>query len=84
MPKQDIKRDYAEIVAFAEAYIGRPTIDCIEAYSQKRRIVSHRAGRAFWDKVDDGEIKLRPIGASRIMCIESVIPQPTTGREVER
>lgn len=83
MPKQDIKRDYAEIVAFAQAYIGCPAIDCIEAYAQKRRIVWHRAGRAFWDKVDDGEIKVGPIGTTRIMRIDSVNPQPIT-REGDR
>ena len=56
MPKQDIKRDYAEIVEFAEGYIGKRAIECIEAYARKRRIVEHRAGKAFWGKADDGEI----------------------------
>lgn len=84
MPKQDVKRDYAEIVAFAQAYIGCPAIDCIEAYAKKRRIVSHRIGRAFWNKVYEGEIKVSPIGTTRIMRIESVHPRPTARRDVER
>ena len=51
-------RDYAEIAAFARKFRGHPTLECIEAYAQKRKIVSHRAGKAFWAKVDDGEIEV--------------------------
>lgn len=53
---RDIARDYREITGFAAGYIGRRAVDCIDAYAAKRRMASYRAGRAFWDKVDDGEI----------------------------
>ena len=54
---RNYERDYAEIVAFSAGFIGRKAVECIEAYARKRKIVEHRASRAFWDKVEDGEIK---------------------------
>ena len=55
---RDYERDYREIATFAGDYIGKPAIECIDAYAEKRKIVSHRAGKVFWDKVDKGEIQI--------------------------
>ena len=53
---RNYKRDYEELPGFASTFIGKTTLECIEAYATKRKIASHRAGKAFWDLVDDGEI----------------------------
>jgi hypothetical protein len=58
MAKQNIARDYAEIVSWAERYKGRPTLECIQDYAKHRRMGTHRAGKAFWDKADAGEISI--------------------------
>jgi len=50
-------RDYKEIVPFAKNYVGKLAVECIDDYADKRKIASHRAGKAFWDKVDEGEIQ---------------------------
>ena len=55
------KRDYDEITAFTGNYIGRTALDCIEAYAKKRKIVEHRAGSVFWDKVDQGIISTESV-----------------------
>ena len=55
---RNYKRDYKELPVFAKNYIGKSTLDCIEAYAAKRKIVSHRAGSAFWCLVDDGVINV--------------------------
>jgi hypothetical protein len=57
MAKQDKARDYREIVSFSQKFIGRKAVECIEAYAAKRKMAEHRAGKAFWDKVDEGLIK---------------------------
>lgn len=33
-------RDYKELPKFAQGYIGKPTLQCIEDYAAKRKIVS--------------------------------------------
>lgn len=55
---RDTARDYRELPKFAQGYIGKPTLQCIEDYAAKRKIVSNRAGKAFWSLVDDGEISV--------------------------
>lgn len=79
MPRRDIARDYAEIVGFAAGFVGKTALECIEAYAAKRRIAVGRAGRAFWDKVDEGEITLRllkewdvPPISPAVYCVERV------------
>lgn len=57
MAKQNVARDYKEIPEFAKGYIGQTSREFIDAYAAKRKIATHRVGRAFWDLVDDGEIK---------------------------
>jgi hypothetical protein len=47
-------RDYAEIAKFAETFVGKRAIECITTYARKRKIVDHRAAKAFWSKVDSG------------------------------
>jgi hypothetical protein len=54
---RNIARDYAEIVAFAQQFVGKRAIDCIQAYARKRKIVDRRAGKAFWAKNDGGYIQ---------------------------
>jgi hypothetical protein len=44
-------------VSFAQKYVGRRAVECIEAYARKRKIVDHRAAKAFWAKNDEGNIK---------------------------
>jgi hypothetical protein len=61
MAQRNIKRDYDEIVKFSTNYIDKTTLECIEAYATKRKIISHRAGKAFWNNVDDGNIKVELI-----------------------
>ena len=56
MAKRNKARDYAAIAKFAEDFIDQDVITCINAYATKRKIVFHRAGEAFWSKVDDGDI----------------------------
>jgi len=73
MAKRNVARDYAEIVGFAAQYIGKPAIECIDAYAAKRRIAVSRAGRAFWDKVDEGEITLRLLGKWEITPISPAV-----------
>jgi hypothetical protein len=48
--------DKPGMLRFAAGFIGMRTLDCIEAYAHKRKIVLHRAGQAFWDLVDEGLI----------------------------
>jgi hypothetical protein len=55
---RNYQRDYEEIAKFAAGFIGRPTLECIEAYAAKRKMVSHRVGSAFWGQVDEGVIKV--------------------------
>jgi hypothetical protein len=54
---RNIARDYAEIVSFAQEYIGERAVKCIEAYARKRKIVMHRAAKVFWAKNDNGDIQ---------------------------
>lgn len=54
---RNYKRDWEELPKFAQSFKGEKAIDCIEAYAEKRRIVLHRAAKAFWDLVDCGEIE---------------------------
>ena len=56
---RNYKRDYEELPSFAVKFAGKTTLECIEAYAAKRKIVSHRAGKAFWNLVDDGEIAVK-------------------------
>lgn len=58
---RDYARDYKELPVFAEQFKGKSTMDCIEAYAKKRKIVEHRAGEAFWNLADDGVIKVKPV-----------------------
>ncbi len=58
---RNYKRDYEEITNYAKKYAGKTTLECIESYAAKRKMVSHRAGKAFWANVDDGEIKVNYI-----------------------
>lgn len=48
--------DYDKMLVFASSYVGRPAICAIDDFAAKRRIVSHRAGKVFWNLVDDGKI----------------------------
>ena len=57
MPR-NYERDYREIAEHAKGFAGKTTYECIEAYAAKRKIVFHRAGRAFWAQVDDGNIEV--------------------------
>lgn len=59
---RNYKRDYEELPQFAKNYIDKTALECIEEYAKKRKMVSHRAGSAFWDLVDDGVIKVRKEG----------------------
>ena len=54
--KRDYERDRAEIVSVASKYQNMRAIDCIEDYAKKRKVVTHRIGKAFWSAVDNGEI----------------------------
>ena len=58
---RNYKRDYEELPGFAKKYVGKAAIECIEAYAAKRKMVSHRAGSAFWELVDDGAISVTQI-----------------------
>ena len=37
---RDYSRDYKELPVFAEKYIGKRAVDCIDAYAKKRRVVT--------------------------------------------
>jgi hypothetical protein len=58
---RNYKRDYEELPKFALKYIGRTTLECIEDYAAKRKVVSHRIGSAFWDLVDRKCIEIETI-----------------------
>lgn len=58
---RDYQRDYTELVGFSKAYQGKTTLQCIEDYSRKRKIVCHRTGKAFWSLVDQGKINVEEI-----------------------
>ncbi len=70
---RNYKRDYEELPKFAQKYIGEPSANCIEAYAKKRGIVLHRAGKAFWNLVDDGIIKVKYEYDERINCDNAYI-----------
>lgn len=55
---RDYKRDYEELPEYAKKFQNKPVSECIDAYAAKRKVVSHRIGKAFWDLVDRGEIEL--------------------------
>lgn len=52
------KKDYEELPCFAEGFKNKTTLECIEAYAQKRKVVSHRIGKVFWALVDEGKIEI--------------------------
>lgn len=54
---RDYKRDYSEIVKFAEKFIGKDSNECMDAYTAKRKMVWYRTARAFWAKVEEGSIQ---------------------------
>lgn len=56
MAGRDYDKDFRELPIFAKQYCNKPTLECIEAYAKKRKIVSHRAGKVFWELVDCGSI----------------------------
>jgi len=58
---RDYARDYRELPKFAEQFKGKTTMECIEAYARKRKIVEHRAGKAFWNLADDGIIRVEGV-----------------------
>lgn len=58
---RDYARDYRELPKFAEQFKGKTTMECIEAYAHKRKIVEHRAGKAFWNLADDGIIRVETL-----------------------
>lgn len=55
---RNYQKDFDELPDFAKKYSGRTTLECIEAYAKRRKVVTHRIGIAFWALVDDGEIKI--------------------------
>ena len=62
---RDYARDYRELPKFAEQFKGKTTTECIEAYSKKRKIVEHRAGKVFWNLADDGIIRVEAVGGGQ-------------------
>jgi|GEM_PF-1787798 len=48
--------DYSAMLNLAERSVGSRAIDIIAAFAEKKRVVSHRAGKVFWALVDGGQI----------------------------
>ena len=58
MAKRNYIKDYQELPKFAERYIGKRTLECIDEYSEKRKCVHHRIAKAFWNLVEDKVINV--------------------------
>jgi len=48
--------DYSDMLNLAERSVGSRAVDIIDAFANKKRVVSHRAGKVFWALVEDGKI----------------------------
>jgi hypothetical protein len=64
--------DKPGMLRLAAGFVGMGTLSCIEAYAHKRKIVLHRAARAFWALVAESAIttKSTPEGLEIITAVE--------------
>ncbi len=66
---RNYQKDFDDLPDFAKKYSGRTTLECIEAYANRRKVVTHRIGNAFYALVDDGEIKIEQDKVDRLYYV---------------